>query len=247
MANKKQIEERLQQLQARKTEQRTRVIGLGVIIIVVLLLGYMFLNNGRFEQPDFPVSTLPPVTNEPVESVATPEPEVSESAFSYDSYPPMALDLEKKYSATFKLVKGGEFVVQLFADKAPLTVNSFVFLAREGFYDGLIFHRVIDGFMAQGGDPTGTGSGGPGYSFADEFDSSLTFDKPGLLAMANSGPATNGSQFFITFAPTEWLNNKHTIFGEVVEGMDVVNAITRREPGSVTPGDAIETITIAEE
>jgi peptidylprolyl isomerase len=106
---------------------------------------------------------------------------------------------------------------------------------------------VIDGFMAQGGDPTGTGSGGPGYSFADEVDTGLTFDKPGLLAMANSGPNTNGSQFFITFAPTDWLNGKHTIFGEVVEGMQVVNSITRREPGSAIPGDAIETITITEE
>ncbi len=247
MANKKKIEERMQMLQARKTEQRTRLIGLGVIIAVLLLLGYMFLNNGRLEEPDIPVSTLPPVTEEPLEAVTTQEPAVSENSFQYDAYPPMAIDQEKNYTATFKLAKGGEFVVQLFADKAPLAVNSFVFLAREGFYDGVIFHRVIEGFMAQGGDPTGTGTGGPGYSFADEFDSSLTFDKPGLLAMANSGPNTNGSQFFITFVPTDWLNNLHTIFGEVIEGMEVVNAITRREPGSATPGDAIETITITEE
>ncbi|MCI0554382.1 MAG: peptidylprolyl isomerase [Anaerolineae bacterium] len=145
------------------------------------------------------------------------------------------------------MAKGGKFVIELFADKAPLTVNSFVFLARDGYFDSVTFHRVLEGFMAQGGDPTGTGRGGPGYSFADEFDNSLTFDKPGLLAMANSGPNTNGSQFFITFAPTEWLNNKHTIFGEVIEGMDVVNAITRTEPGSGVPADVIETITITEE
>ena len=159
----------------------------------------------------------------------------------------MTLDPEKNYFATVKLAKGGEFTIQLFADKAPLAVNNFVFLAREGFYDGVTFHRVIEGFMAQGGDPTGTGTGGPGYSFADDPDSGLKFDKPGLLAMANSGPNTNGSQFFITFAPTPWLDGKHTIFGEVTKGMDVVNGITRREPGSSVPGDVIESITITEE
>lgn len=165
----------------------------------------------------------------------------------YTSPPPMTIDVTTQYFATFIMENGGEFVIQLYADKTPNTVNNFIFLAREGFYDGVIFHRVIEGFMAQGGDPTGTGTGGPGYSFADEFDSSLTFDRPGLLAMANSGPNTNGSQFFITFAPTEWLNNKHTIFGEVIEGMDVVNVITRTEPGTGIPADAIETITITEE
>jgi cyclophilin family peptidyl-prolyl cis-trans isomerase len=142
---------------------------------------------------------------------------------------------------------GGEFTVQLFADKTPATVNNFVFLAREGYYDGVTFHRVIDGFMAQSGDPTGTGFSGPGYSFEDEFDPELVFDRAGLLAMANSGPNTNGSQFFITFAPTPQLNGVHTIFGEVIEGMDVVDAITRREPGSSIPGDVIETIAITEE
>ncbi|HCB01702.1 MAG TPA: peptidylprolyl isomerase [Anaerolineae bacterium] len=143
---------------------------------------------------------------------------------------------------------GGEFKIQLFADKAPITVNNFVFLAREGFYDGTTFHRVLDGFMAQGGDPTGTGSGGPGYSFEDEF-SDLTFDREGLLAMANSGPNTNGSQFFITYAPTPHLNNLHTIFGQVIEGMDVVNALTRRDPNTAPDfeGDAIATIMITEE
>lgn len=246
MANKKKIEERMRMLQARKTEQRTRMIGLVVIIVVLLLLGYMFLNNGRLDETEIPVSTLPPVTEEPTEAAAQ-EAVVPANSKQYAEYPPMTIDPEKQYSATIKLAKGGEFVVRLFADKAPLAVNSFVFLAREGFYDGVIFHRVIEGFMAQGGDPTGTGTGGPSYSFTDEFDSSLTFDRPGLLAMANSGPNTNGSQFFITFAPTEWLNNLHTIFGEVIEGMDVVNAITRTEPGSGIPADVIETITITEE
>lgn len=166
----------------------------------------------------------------------------------YDAPPAMTIDVNKQYLATFKMAKGGEFVAKLFVDKAPITVNNFVFLAREGFYDGTTFHRVLDGFMAQGGDPTGTGMGGPGYQFEDEF-SDLTFDKPGLLAMANSGPNTNGSQFFITYAPTPHLNGKHTIFGEVIEGMDLVNSITRRDPEQNPDfqGDVIETITITEE
>ena len=166
----------------------------------------------------------------------------------YDAPPEMTIDISKKYFATVEMENGGQFVIELFADKAPVTVNNFVFLAREGFYDGVTFHRVLEGFMAQGGDPAGTGGGGPGYSFEDEF-SDLTFDKAGLVAMANSGPNTNGSQFFITYAPTEHLNGLHTIFGQVVEGMDVVNALTRRDPDQAPDflGDAIKTITITEE
>jgi cyclophilin family peptidyl-prolyl cis-trans isomerase len=161
----------------------------------------------------------------------------------------MTIDTGKRYFATFKMAKGGEFIVELFADKAPVTVNNFVFLAQQGYYNGTTFHRVLDGFMAQGGDPTGTGMGGPGYQFEDEFSPDLTFDRPGLLAMANAGPNTNGSQFFITYAPTPHLNNLHTIFGEVVEGIDVVNGLTRRDPDQNPDfaGDAIETITISEE
>jgi cyclophilin family peptidyl-prolyl cis-trans isomerase len=132
----------------------------------------------------------------------------------------------------------GNFTVKLFEKEAPKTVANFVGLAEgtidtitgkpgksKPYYDGLTFHRIIKGFMAQGGDPTGTGTGGPGYRFADEIDPKLKFTKAGILAMANAGPNTNGSQFFITLAPTEWLNGKHTIFGEVVDGMDVVNKI----------------------
>ena len=143
--------------------------------------------------------------------------------------PEMQIDPKKKYKAHLKTDKG-TMVVELFADKAPKTVNNFVFLAREGFYDGLIFHRVINDFMVQGGDPTGTGSGGPGYRFGDEFHPSLKHDKPGLLSMANAGPGTNGSQFFITHVPTPWLDNKHSIFGQVVEGMDVLMSIPARDP-----------------
>ena len=127
------------------------------------------------------------------------------------------------------MAKGGEFVVELYPAKAPITVNSFVFLACKNFFDGVTFHRVLEGFMAQGGDPTGTGGGGPGYEFVNE-NSDLTFDKDGVVAMANAGPDTNGSQFFITFGAQEFLNGGYTIFGQVVEGMDVVNGITRRDP-----------------
>ena len=121
----------------------------------------------------------------------------------------------------------GNFTISLFGDKTPKTVSNFITLAKDGFYNGLIFHRVIDQFMIQGGDPEGTGRGGPGYQFEDEFNQNLTFAKPGMLAMANSGPNTNGSQFFITVAPTEYLNNKHTIFGEVIEGEGVVVKISK--------------------
>lgn len=163
----------------------------------------------------------------------------------WTSPPSMTIDASKSYTATVKMVKGGEFVIQLFPDKAPLTVNNFVFLARQGFYDGVTFHRVLDGFMAQGGDPTGTGTGGPGYEFANE-DSDLTFDKAGVVAMANAGRDTNGSQFFITFAPQPRLNGGYTIFGQVVSGMDVVNGLTRRNPDEqpTFTGDAMETVTI---
>jgi len=147
----------------------------------------------------------------------------------WNKAPEFALDLKKKYSATLTTDKG-DIVLDLHADKAPVTVNNFIFLAREGYYDGTIFHRVIPGFMAQGGDPTGSGRGGPGYRFSDEFHSSLKHDKPGVLSMANAGPGTNGSQFFITYGPTPHLNNKHSVFGQVVSGMDVLEAIPERDP-----------------
>jgi cyclophilin family peptidyl-prolyl cis-trans isomerase len=166
---------------------------------------------------------------------------------TYSSAPPMQIDTGKSYTATFKMAKGGEFTIALYADKAPITVNSFVFLARQGYFDGVTFHRVLQGFMAQGGDPTGTGNGGPGYSFVNE-DSDLTFDKAGVVAMANAGRDTNGSQFFITFSPQERLNGDYTIFGQVISGMDVVNAISLRDPqqNPTTPGDAIQSVTITE-
>lgn len=150
-------------------------------------------------------------------------------AKQWNTPPAMQIDPKKKYKARVETDKG-TMVIELFADKTPMTVNNFVFLAREGFYDGVIFHRVIENFMVQGGDPTGTGSGGPGYRFGDEFDPGLKHDKPGILSMANAGPGTNGSQFFITHVPTPWLNGKHSIFGQLIEGLDVLMSIPPRDP-----------------
>lgn len=138
--------------------------------------------------------------------------------------PAMSIDPAKSYTATLS-TEAGEIVLALFADKTPKTVNNFVFLAREGFYDNITFHRVIDDFMAQGGDPTGTGRGGPGYRFEDEFHPELKHDKAGVLSMANAGPGTNGSQFFITHLATPWLDGKHSVFGQVTKGMETLMAL----------------------
>ncbi|MCX6059626.1 MAG: peptidylprolyl isomerase [Chloroflexi bacterium] len=160
--------------------------------------------------------------------------------------PALQIDPKKMYKARMETDKG-TMVIELFADKTPLTVNNFVFLSREGYYDGVIFHRVIGNFMVQGGDPTGTGRGGPGYKFGDEFDSSLKHDKKGILSMANAGPGTNGSQFFITHVPTPHLNGKHTVFGKIVEGLDVLMSIPERDPGNVNaPAVKIISVTIEE-
>ncbi len=165
----------------------------------------------------------------------------------FSSPPDMQIDVNKQFFATVKMVKGGEFVIQLFPDKAPITVNSFVFLARQGFYNCVTFHRVLEGFMAQTGDQAGTGMEGPGYEFVNEIND-LLFDKAGVVAMANAGPDTNGSQFFITFVSVGLSESDYTIFGQVISGMDVVNGITRRDPeqNPTFTGDAIESITITE-
>ncbi len=165
----------------------------------------------------------------------------------YTDCPPMTIDPLKGYTATIETEKG-TIVIELFPDVAPITVNSFAFLAAEGWYDNTTFHRVIAGFMAQGGDPTGSGMGGPGYAFVNETSSDVVFDREGLLAMANSGPDTNGSQFFITYGPAEHLNGGYTIFGEVIVGMDVVESITPRDPNQPggALGDLIISITVEE-
>lgn len=165
----------------------------------------------------------------------------------YTVTPEMVIDPTKFYYATLK-TDHGDIKVQLFADRAPETVNNFVFLAREGYYNNTVFHRVLEGFMAQAGDPTGSGAGGPGYEFGDEIFPGLIFDRPGLLAMANRGPATNGSQFFITLAATDWLNGLHTIFGEVIEGQAVLDSLTLRDPqvDAGFAGDTLYTVLIEE-
>jgi len=155
----------------------------------------------------------------------------------YAAPPPLAIDQNKSYTATF-LTSRGEIVADLFPKDAPNTVNNFVFLAREGFYDGTTFHRVIADFMIQGGDPTGTGRGGPGYNFEDELKSNPRKHQVGSLSMANAGPNTNGSQFFITHIATDWLNGKHTVFGQVRSGQDIVD--------SVKQGDTLKNIKIEE-
>lgn len=151
--------------------------------------------------------------------------------------PAMEIDLKKKYRATLETNRG-KIVIDLAPQYAPKTVNNFVFLARQGFYDGVTFHRVISNFMIQGGDPTGTGRGGPGYRFEDEFAGNPLKHETGVLSMANAGPGTNGSQFFITHAPQPHLNGKHTVFGQVTQGQDVVNAIRQ--------GDVMSKVTIEE-
>jgi cyclophilin family peptidyl-prolyl cis-trans isomerase len=167
-------------------------------------------------------------------------------AKQWNTPPAMEIYPEKSYKARMETDKG-EMVIELYASKVPKTVNNFVFLARQGYYDNVIFHRVIDNFMAQGGDPTGTGRGGPGYKFEDEFDPNLRHDKPGVLSMANAGPNTNGSQFFITHVPTPHLDNKHSVFGQVTEGMDVLMSIPPRDPMRPEyPGVKILKVTIEE-
>ena len=170
----------------------------------------------------------------------------------YDSAPALNIDPKKTYRAVMHTSKGA-INIDLFADRAPITVNNFVFLARDGFYDDVIFHRVLDGFMAQGGDPTGSGRGGPGYSWNDEPSAlRILHDAPGTFSMANAGPDTNGSQFFITFVPTPHLNDRHAVFGRVADAdsMKVLNMLQRIDPQRPDPSiapDAITSITVEEQ
>lgn len=155
----------------------------------------------------------------------------------WDSPPEMSIDTGKTYRVTMNTNRG-TIGLELYPEHAPKTVNNFVFLAREGFYDGVAFHRVIDDFVIQGGDPTGSGAGGPGYRFEDETQGNPLTHQTGVISMANAGPNTNGSQFFITHSPQPHLNGRHTVFGKVVSGMDVVNAIEQ--------GDVMTTVSVDE-
>lgn len=228
-----------------QTPQKTVQYAILAIIVIVAMVAILSFVSNLQKKADAPV-----VGSGDAVASSSPACGIFDSipaAEQYAEAPAQLIDETKQYFATYKLATGGEFVVELYPAKAPITVNSFVFLACKGYFNGVTFHRVLEGFMAQGGDPTGTGMGGPGYEFVNE-NSDLVFDKAGVLAMANAGADTNGSQFFITFGPTEQLNGSYTIFGQVVEGMDVVNSITRRDPDQSPSfeGDAIETITITE-
>jgi cyclophilin family peptidyl-prolyl cis-trans isomerase len=226
--------------ESKKTERTIQYVAIAMIIIVIAIIAAPYVAKLYPKAGEESPAAVTDLGSETACAVFDSIP----AAPQYSEAPATLIDPSKQYFATFKMAKGGEFVVELYPAKAPITVNSFVFLACKDYYDGVTFHRVIEDFMAQGGDPTGTGSGGPGYSFVDE-PNDLVFDKEGILAMANAGPNTNGSQFFITYAPTAHLNGLHTIFGQVVEGMEVVKGLTRGDPQ--TPGftgDVIETIAI---
>jgi peptidylprolyl isomerase len=175
-----------------------------------------------------------------------------QSASSSDKHwtaaPAMQIDVNKTYTATIRMAKG-DIVIALYPKAAPVTVNNFVFLAKQGYYNGVTFHRVLPDFVAQTGDPTGTGGGGPGYFIPNETSPDLTFDGAGVVAMANSGKDRNGSQFFITYSAQHSLDGGYTIFGRVTSGMDVAKQITLRDPSkdsSAPPGDAIIMLVIEE-
>ena len=172
---------------------------------------------------------------------------MNNEAKQWSSPPEMMINPSKKYTAVISTDKG-DIKIELHAVKAPNTVNNFVFLASEGYYDGTYFHRIIHSFMVQGGDPTGTGSGGPGYRFEDEFDTTLRHDKPGVLSMANAGPGTNGSQFFLTHVATPHLDDKHSVFGQVVAGLDVLMSIPERDPSKTNSQYVtLKSVTISED
>ena len=220
--------------QAAKRSKTWWIIGVVAVVAILVVVMILLLNPGK--KDDAAVGSANP--NMPVELAARNG--------MYAEPPSMVIDPAKQYVATIETEKG-DIVAELYADKVPNTVNNFVFLAREGFYDNTTFHRVLADFMAQAGDPTGSGSGGPGYRFEDEIDMSLLHDGPGVFSMANSGPNTNGGQFFITLVATPWLDGQHAVFGKVIEGLDVLNAISLRDPQTATePGDLIKTIRIAE-
>ncbi len=231
--------------QAPKVEPKAQMKDLWIAVgIVALIIGaFVAVYYFAVARP----ASAPPSTPPPAE--ATPDDEPRASAMSWAEPPEMAIDPAKHYEAILKTEKG-DVRMELYAEQTPVTVNNFVFLARQGYYDGVTFHRVIPGFMAQTGDRGGTGSGSPGYAFQDEFDPALRHDAAGVVSMANPGtPDSNGSQFFITYAPEPHLDGLHTVFGRVVDGMDVVEALTPRNPAEdpgAPPGDRILSVEIVE-
>jgi peptidyl-prolyl cis-trans isomerase B (cyclophilin B) len=229
----------------RRRRRRQRIIA-GVVAGALALgavgyAGFVFLLGGEDEprRPQAgPASPSPsPAPELPVACGGEAPPEEEEKRM-YDTPPKMQIDRNSRYTAVMD-TSCGRIELELLADQTPKTVNSFVFLAREGFYDGLTFHRIIPDFMIQGGDPNGDGTGGPGYQFEDEIVNRLKFNEPGLLAMANSGADTNGSQFFITTSEPKHLNGLHTIFGRVKDGMDVVREIEAVGSPSGAPSEQV--------
>ncbi|HJX12095.1 MAG TPA: peptidylprolyl isomerase [Dehalococcoidales bacterium] len=220
-------------------------ISSGIILALLVLTGLLAVSCGGSASAPPAASPAPSPAPAPAATPPTEKaPEVK--MMQWNAPPPMTIDKNKKYTATIDTEKG-TLVLELFAKDVPKTVNNFVFLARQGYYDGTTFHRVIPVFMAQGGDPTGTGRGGPGYRFEDEFTSHG--HDAGVISMANAGPNTNGSQFFITYVPVHQLDGKHSVFGKLTQGTDVLEGITPRDP-SQNPqfeGDKIISVTIKEE
>jgi cyclophilin family peptidyl-prolyl cis-trans isomerase len=212
-------------------------IAVGIVLLVVGALVALWYFGVRRPQEKAAITTI---------AVETPVAIGPPSVMQWPEPPAMTIDTSRDYEAVLRTAKG-DIRIQLYDDLVPLTVNNFVFLARQGYYDGVTFHRVISGFMAQSGDPTGTGSGGPGYQFADEFNPLLRHDSEGIVSMANAGANTNGSQFFITYAPQPHLDDMHSVFGKVIDGMDVVRTLTPRDPEAGGPaGDVINTVEIIE-
>jgi peptidylprolyl isomerase len=233
------VSARRQEAERRRQEVRRRLMIAGAVVLALLVIAIAAF---VLTQDDEPEAGTEMTGDRPLAAV---DPAVRNNYYSEP--PAMTIDTDKEYEAVIRMADGGEMRLSLFDDEAPITVNNFVFLANQGFYDGTTFHRVLENFMAQGGDPAGTGSGGPGYTFEDELDTGFTFDRRGLLAMANAGADTNGSQFFITFVETPHLDGLHTIFGELTEGDDVLSGLTLRDPDTATePGDVIDEIVIVE-
>lgn len=233
---------------------------ISALIVLAVFAGLAIMLFGSAPQNTASVAATEeavPTSATASEAATTPEAAAASSdagsrndKYAAQGMPPMTIDPAKTYTATITTPRG-DIVITLRPDLAPKTVNSFVFLAREGFYDGTTWHRVLDGFVAQGGDPTGTGTGGPGYSVPGEFTDKVLFDKAGIVAMARAqDPDSAGSQFFITLGPTPNLNSQYTIFGEVTSGQNIVDGIPKRDPSvspDAPPGEAIEKISISEE
>ena len=254
-ARERQLKKLAERRAAERRRQRRNKIIVGVVVGAIAAAGLTFAAvaflNRDDKQTASPEAGPSPSTSESPEETGgvacdAEVPDVAGEEKKQDyKQPEMQIDQSAEYTATMQ-TSCGTIELKLYAKETPITVNSFVFLAREGYFDGLTFHRVVPGFVIQGGDPTGTGGGGPGYEFENEEVEGLDFDRPGLLAMANAGPGTNGSQFFITLAPTPNLNEGYTLFGEVTKGQDVVDEIASYGEGDGPPTKPvyIEKVTI---